>query len=119
MNGHDYKVPGFFPVLFPDHALNHIRAVLPDGQSFEQLHLSDHGRSTSEIAEVYGFTGSLLNQFLEAHLIQRWGCMSWQVNDDYQVFANGHQLQDVVWNIAGQLLIHGMLQDIGLFPLDS
>lgn len=61
MSDHDYKVPGFFLVLFPDHALNHIRAVLPYGQSFEQLHLSDHGRATSEIAEVYGFTGSLLN----------------------------------------------------------
>lgn len=118
MNDHDYKVPGFFLVLFPDHALNHIRAVLPDGQSFEQLHLSDHGRSTSEIAEVYGFSGTLLNQFLEAHLIQQWICTSWQPSGGYQLFANGHQYQDVVWNVAGQLLIHGMLQNIGLIPLN-
>lgn len=117
MSENPLKVPGLFLVLFPDHGLNNIRAVLSEPTSCEHLRLSKSGRSTSQIAEVYGLTGYMLNQFLEAHLIQGWCRRRWKADKNFSLFADGNSDQDILWNIAGQLIIHGMLQDIGLTPL--
>ncbi|WP_276924609.1 hypothetical protein [Faecalibaculum rodentium] len=116
MADQDTRVPGFFLVLFPGHGLNNIRAVLTEPDFCDHLGVSKSDRSMSQITEVYGFTGYMLNQFLEAHLIQWWCRNRWQADETFSLFADGSAGQDILWNIAGQLIIHGMLQDIGLFP---
>lgn len=91
----------------PDNVEDYLYQFMADAESI----------TTDEMAEDYGVRTRVLNEYLEAKGFQHWVSDRWVCSVLPEICSYGNQGQDIIWSVAGRLMLFIELAKDGILPM--